>query len=70
MTFPEKAKAFNNAVEQWLNDCEKHRKEFESCVSILQRLKPDHPQYELAEVELYASSEILKFKLNNPPKYK
>ena len=70
MTFTEKAKAFNHLVIAWQSDTEKVRVAFQEQVRICQTLPVEHPQLELATDQLHEYSHLLKFKLNNPPKYK
>jgi hypothetical protein len=70
MTFTEKAKAFNHLVIVWQSDTEKVRVMFQEQISICQRLPVEHPQLELATEKLHEINHLLKYKLNNPPKYK
>jgi hypothetical protein len=70
MTFTEKAKAFNHLVIAWQSDTEKVRVKFQEQVRICQQLPVEHPQLELEIGILHEVSHLLKFKLNNPPKYK
>lgn len=70
MTFTEKAKGFNQLVIEWQAETEKVRVAFQEQIRICQRLPVEHPQLELETNKLHEYSHLLKFKLNNPPKYK
>jgi len=70
MTFTEKAKAFNHLVIDWQSETEKVRVAFQEQILICQKMPVEHPALELAIDKLHEISHILKFKLNNPPKYK
>jgi hypothetical protein len=70
MTFTEKAKAFNHLVIAWQSDTEKVRVMFQEQVSICQRLPVEHHRIEFETGILIEINLLLKYKLNNPPKYK